>query len=766
MVRRTSPVLEGLEERALLSSVSYSLTTNQSVYQVGQPIDMTFTETNTSDQPVTVEVSPTDFTISENDTAIWQSDSSNATQPPTAETLLPGQSVLQTASWDGTVPSLAVAPAGSPMNVFGTFIVSNPNAPQGLNATFQITNPIVSKLTTDKSVYQLGEPIQITYTDVNTADQPITVPARQDEQFTISNGMGGGTGPVAWPQIVFGGTATIQPGQTFTATQTWNGLSGAYGPYNINDLTGTFTVGFGPENDQNEFTTTFQIVPPSSYDLATSVTTDQPFYQLGQPVKLTFTETNKGDEPVPVVTGSPQFQITQDGTTIWNRFYPGDALPLDPTWSILQPGQSYSQTTTWNGVPTAGELSSLGAPFTVSSDFDPNSDIATFQYLAPSTDNLVTSLTTNQPVYQLGQPIQLNFTETNVGTTPLQVLEGLSGFDVKQNGELVWNSLYPDHLPDFFPDQSNLPRYSWVTLQPGQSYTQTATWNGVPDHVPSATPSGAFGVSNELDPRGATLTIQIIAPVSSQFTTTVTTDRPIYDLGEPIQFTYTETDTGTEPLAVLNGPDAFEVRSNGTAVWDSTDPITLPASSGWYTLRPGQSHTQTLTWDGDVGTGSFTVSNLLDPNATSATFQIQSVPNPPQSNPNPQPPIGITSPSPVLASLSTGQTSYKVGQSIRLSVILNDVSASKLTVRQRHSIDKLTVLAGSTVVYESTRVVRPLTAKMIKPGNRLQLTTVWSGEANQVGVKNLTPGSYTIEVDADGYAATTTIQLVSRRKQV
>jgi hypothetical protein len=54
MVRRTSPVLEGLEERTLLAgaqgiSVSYSLTTNQSVYQVGQPIELNFTETTNCD---------------------------------------------------------------------------------------------------------------------------------------------------------------------------------------------------------------------------------------------------------------------------------------------------------------------------------------------------------------------------------------------------------------------------------------------------------------------------------------------------------------------------------------------------------------------------------------------------------------------------------------------------------------------------------------------------------------------------------------------
>ena len=80
--------------------------------------------------------------------------------------------------------------------------------------------------------------------------------------------------------------------------------------------------------------------------------------------------------------------------------------------------------------PIDGPLSSPAAPFTVSNDFDPNPDIATFQYVAPPTDVLATSLTTDQSVYQLGQPIQLTFTETNVGTTPVQVLEGPSSFDV------------------------------------------------------------------------------------------------------------------------------------------------------------------------------------------------------------------------------------------------------------------------------------------------------------------------------------------------
>jgi hypothetical protein len=97
----------------------------------------------------------------------------------TSETLAPGQSLSQTASWNGIwddpLPYGESPSTIYPINAFGTFTVSNPNAPQGLSATFQIANPFVYSVTTNQSVYQLGAPIQITWTAVNTADQPITI---------------------------------------------------------------------------------------------------------------------------------------------------------------------------------------------------------------------------------------------------------------------------------------------------------------------------------------------------------------------------------------------------------------------------------------------------------------------------------------------------------------------------------------------------------------------------------------------------------------
>ena len=601
MLRRKSPVVEGLEERTLLSSLSYSLTTDESIYQAGQPINMTFSETNTGNQPVTVDVSPTDFTVSQDqsDGATWQSDPANNNQPPTSQTLLPGQSVSQTASWDGmwspTYNSGDGSWQGAPMNLFGTFVVTNPNAPAGLNATFQITNPFSLKLTTDQPVYQLGQPIQLQFTEVNTSGYEVVDPPAPPAGFSITHN---GTTVLidALPDVVSLTPVTFQPGQSVSVTQTWDGIP-MTGPYLIGDLTGTFVVGYGPGNDPTELSTTFQIAPPTGDDLVTTVTTDQTVYNLGQPVDMTFTETNDGDQPVAIVTGSPEFEVTQNGTTVLNPFYVGAPATTTPAWSTLQPGQSYSQTATWNGLPVTGPLNSLAVPFTVSNEFDPDADTATFQYGAPPSDLLTTSLTTDRSVYLLGQPIQLTFTETNVGTTTVQVMEGPSSFDVKQSGHEVWNSLYPDTFPDEWAPQS----YSWVTLQPGQSFTQTATWNGVPDQLPSGDSSGPFAVSNELDPRSATATIQILAPPVGLLTTTVTTDKSTYDFDEPAQFTFTETDTGNQPIAVLTGPTAFEITSNGTSVWESTDTRALPSAASWETLEPGQSYTQTVMWDGFDG---------------------------------------------------------------------------------------------------------------------------------------------------------------------
>jgi hypothetical protein len=512
MVRRKSPLVEALEGRALLSSLQYSLTSDQSVYQVGQPIKLNFTETNTSDQPVTVDVSPVDFTVSQNGTAVWQSNPLNNGQAPTSETLLPGQSASQAVSWHGT-GTFSTGSGGLqrpvPINFFGTFVVSNPNAPSGLTATFQITDPLTRSLTTDHAVYALGEPIQMTYTEVNSASQPITILPEAPAGFGITHN--GTTVLVASiPPLGSNSPVTFQPGQAMTQTQTWDGIP-ISGPYTFANLTGTFDAAFGPSTNPTLSTTTFQIAPPAAGDLVTKIATDKAVYVVGQPVTLTFTETNHGVQPLSVLTGPTEFEVTQNGTSVW----------------------------------------------------------------------------------------------------------ALS------------------------PPSPNAAQPTWLTLQPGQSYSQTATWNG------SNAATGTFAVSDPFDPSGSSATFQILT---------------------------------TSPSGGSNG-----------------------------------------------GGGSKT-----------------------------------PTPSPVDAMLSTRRHKYKLGQRIALSLILKDVSATRVAITPRLSTETVTVQLGSTLVYETARKVRVPRPATIKPGHVLKLTTAWSGKANQAGIKNLSPGTYTITVDDNGYSAKATVQLVAR----
>jgi len=91
--------------------------------------------------------------------------------------------------------------------------------------------------------------------------------------------------------------------------------------------------------------------------------------------------------------------------------------------------------------------------------------------------------------------------------------------------------------------------------------------------------------------------------------------------------------------------------------------------------------------------------------------------------------------------------------------MLKDVSTKKFTMKPIKNVAQITVLAGSTEVYQSNRTVRALASGVIKPGQTVKVATLWSGKANRPGVKKLSPGTYTIQVDDDGYLASTTVQI-------
>ena len=135
---RRSLNVEPLEGRALLSSsaLSYHLMTNQSTYTEGQPVHMTFTETNTSTKPVSIAIGPsnTGFDVKENGMLVWVSNPGIQPHYLRVVTLMPGQSETLSATWNGVAN--VGREAGSPMT--GTFTVTNQQAPTQASARIVI----------------------------------------------------------------------------------------------------------------------------------------------------------------------------------------------------------------------------------------------------------------------------------------------------------------------------------------------------------------------------------------------------------------------------------------------------------------------------------------------------------------------------------------------------------------------------------------------------------------------------------------------------
>lgn len=133
MKRRTAFSLEALEGRSLLSGLATSLTTDRSSYQVGQPVVMTFQETNTSSTPTTVTDGPSvdGFDVMQAGHVVWRSNGGINPLFIRLVPLGPGQSMTLTATWNGV-------PQGGSSLVPGTFEIINQLDPHGASATITI----------------------------------------------------------------------------------------------------------------------------------------------------------------------------------------------------------------------------------------------------------------------------------------------------------------------------------------------------------------------------------------------------------------------------------------------------------------------------------------------------------------------------------------------------------------------------------------------------------------------------------------------------
>jgi Domain of unknown function (DUF4214) len=115
MNRRTRPMVEALEGKALLSGLTETITTDRSIYEPDQPVHLTLTFSNETGQPVMSSLSDDGFIISSNGVTIWNENEGltfPGFSPPIQYTLQPGQSFTLTATWNGVPNEAAAVPNG------------------------------------------------------------------------------------------------------------------------------------------------------------------------------------------------------------------------------------------------------------------------------------------------------------------------------------------------------------------------------------------------------------------------------------------------------------------------------------------------------------------------------------------------------------------------------------------------------------------------------------------------------------------------------
>jgi len=229
-LRHIRPNLEPLEGRALLSDVAVTVTTDQQSYQVGQPIRIRLTETNSTNHDVTVAegCGVSDFWTTQNGAELWRK-SKDGPQPLCpiflGGVLHPHESRTFDALWNGHTDE---GPPGTPTGVVQVSgqIDGVASPPVAIRIEPQAVNPLVLTVTTDHQLYRAGRRVHITVTATNTGNEPAAVGSASPD-VTISR-----RGVVVWrlhSRIHPQAARPLLPGQTRQFTVAWKGAPNVRG---------------------------------------------------------------------------------------------------------------------------------------------------------------------------------------------------------------------------------------------------------------------------------------------------------------------------------------------------------------------------------------------------------------------------------------------------------------------------------------------------------------------------------------------------------
>ena len=235
---------------------------------------------------------------------------------------------------------------------------------------------------------------------------------------------------------------------------------------------------------------------------------------------------------------------------------------------------------------------------------------------------------------------------------------------------------------------------------------------------------------------------------ASTLKTSITTDKAVYQVGQPVHLALSITNTGTRTVTFVDGPsvDGFVISTGGKAIWQSNAGA-QPMFLRLVTLAPGASFTLHATWDGQQNTsshstGTFTARNPLTGSA-SVSFAIQP---------------SVAS-SPLSLSISTGRPSYSVGQTVVITLTETNTSRHDVPVMMGAQIlsGSITGVNGPVWVFRDM-MMGPTYRGVLHPGQTRKLTLVWDGAANIPGTPVL-PGVLRIRAGVDGLSASVAVPI-------
>ncbi len=375
------------------------------------------------------------------------------------------------------------------------------------------------------------------------------------------------------------------------------------------------------------------------------------------------------------------------------------------------------------------------------------------------------TLTTDQTTYQMGQPVQITYTETNNSDQTVTVLPSDYALELwHDGGELILQ------MPPWVGGNSA----NATTLGPDQSITEQKTWNGLwpfdpfnQDYITGTFQATIVPLSAS-GPGDVTADFQIVPPPAGTIVSSITAVQTGSSPDGPSEtLTFTETNEGDEPVSVPTGPDGFYFVSDGYTNGipysyqsvSTGQPWSGSPNATWTTLQPGQSWTQmTLS-----SPNNEVVTDIYDLNGNATSFMETGDPSgsgtQPAGSKDSSTPGGSIS-AHAASMVSTGLATYKLGQDVRVTLTIPGGEKARLATPRARAREQITILDDTQVISRLTRRVSADKLTRLDAGRTVRVTKLWDGRPDQPGIQKLEPGAYTIDVVYGDYGVSTTVQIV------